>query len=76
MWVPFPRGAEKSDDLPGYIVSVLRGVSLTEAGTAVMIFSLGSLLFTFLVKVVIAIIFGNYNIGSIQRKEESETIQA
>ena len=55
---------------------LLQVVLLTGIRTAVMIFSLGSLLFTFLVKVAIAIIFENYNIGSIRREEESVRIQA
>ncbi|MFV0265634.1 MAG: hypothetical protein ACK5HT_00710 [Draconibacterium sp.] len=55
---------------------MLQVVLLTGIRTAVMILSLGSLLFTFLVKVAIAIIFENYNIGSIRREEESVRIQA
>ncbi|MCK3683592.1 sulfate reduction electron transfer complex DsrMKJOP subunit DsrP [Maribellus sp. YY47] len=67
--------------IPGFTPDVLGQIyvytpSMTEIRTAVMIFSLGSLLFTFLVKVAIAIIFENYNIGSIRRKEESVRIQA
>ncbi|MCE4563764.1 polysulfide reductase NrfD [Maribellus sp. CM-23] len=67
--------------IPGFTPDVLGQIyvytpSMTEIRTAVMIFSLGSLLFTFLVKVAIAIIFENYNIGSIRREEESVRIQA
>ncbi len=67
--------------IPGFTPDVLGQIyvytpSMTEIRTAVMIFSLGSLLFTFLVKVAIAIIFENYNIGSIRGKEESVRIQA
>lgn len=57
-------------------IFLLQVVLLTGIRTAVMILSLGSLLFTFLVKVAIAIIFENYNIGSIRREEESVRIQA
>ncbi|RIJ49476.1 polysulfide reductase [Maribellus luteus] len=67
--------------IPGFTPDVLGQIyvytpSMTEIRTAVLIFSLGSLLFTFLVKVAIAIIFENYNIGSIRGKEESVRIQA
>lgn len=41
---------------------------MTEIRTAVMIFSSGFLLFTFLVKIAIAIIFEDYSIYSIDRK--------
>jgi len=67
--------------IPGFTPDVLGQIyvytpSMTEIRTAVMIFSLGSLLFTFLVKVGIAIVFENYNIGSISRKEQSVTVEA
>ena len=45
--------------------------SLTEIRTSVMIFSLGFLLFTFLSKIAIAIIFGDYNIESIKQKNKN-----
>jgi Ni/Fe-hydrogenase subunit HybB-like protein len=41
--------------------------SMTEIKTAVMVFSLGFLLFTFLTKVAIAIIFDDYNIDVLNR---------
>jgi molybdopterin-containing oxidoreductase family membrane subunit len=43
--------------------------SMTEIRTAVMIFSLGFLLFTFLSKIAIAIVFDNYNIDSLTPKK-------
>jgi molybdopterin-containing oxidoreductase family membrane subunit len=43
---------------------------MTEIRTAAMIFSLGFLLFTFLVKIAIAIVFENYNISDISKKEK------
>ncbi len=42
--------------------------SMTEIRTAVMIFSIGFLLFTFLSKIAIAIVFENYNIESLNPK--------
>jgi len=42
--------------------------SWTEIKTAVMVFSLGFLLFTFLSKIAIAIIFDDYNIDSLDKK--------
>ncbi len=42
--------------------------SWTEIRTAVMLFSLGFLLFTFLSKIAIAIIFEDYNIDSLRQK--------
>ena len=38
---------------------------VTEIRTAVMVFSLGFLLFTFLSKIAIAIVFEDYNIDSL-----------
>jgi Ni/Fe-hydrogenase subunit HybB-like protein len=43
--------------------------SMTEIRTAVMVFSLGFLLFTFLSKIAIAIVFDNYNIDSLNPKK-------
>jgi molybdopterin-containing oxidoreductase family membrane subunit len=43
--------------------------SLTEIRTAVMIFSIGFLLFTFLSKIAIAIVFEDYNILSLKPKK-------
>jgi molybdopterin-containing oxidoreductase family membrane subunit len=42
---------------------------MTEIRTAVMIFSLGFLLFTFLSKIAIAIVFDDYNIESLNSKK-------
>ncbi len=60
--------------IPGFTPDVLGQIyvytpSMTEIRTAAMIFSLGFLLFTFVVKVAIAIIFDNYNIESLDRKK-------
>src|SRR5665647_3241772 len=49
--------------------------SVTEIKTAVMIFSIGFLLFTFLSKIAIAIVFENYNIGSLNAKKEAAQIR-
>jgi Ni/Fe-hydrogenase subunit HybB-like protein len=61
--------------IPGFTPDVLGQIyvytpSMTEIRTATLIFSLGSLLFTFLVKVAIAIIFENYSIDSIVKIEQ------
>jgi molybdopterin-containing oxidoreductase family membrane subunit len=42
--------------------------SMTEIRTAVMVFSLGFLIFTFLSKIAIAIVFDDYNIYSLDKK--------
>ncbi|MDX8338217.1 NrfD/PsrC family molybdoenzyme membrane anchor subunit [Draconibacterium sp. IB214405] len=60
--------------IPGFTPDVLGQIyvytpSMTEIRTAAMIFSLGFLLFTFLVKIAIAIVFENYNISDISKKE-------
>jgi Ni/Fe-hydrogenase subunit HybB-like protein len=44
--------------------------SMTEIRTAVMIFSVGFLLFTFLSKIAIAIVFEDYNIDSLNQKNQ------
>jgi Ni/Fe-hydrogenase subunit HybB-like protein len=44
--------------------------SMTEIRTAVMIFSIGFLLFTFLSKIAIAIVFEDYNIDSLNKKNQ------
>jgi molybdopterin-containing oxidoreductase family membrane subunit len=44
--------------------------SMTEIRTAVMIFSIGFLLFTFLSKIAIAIVFEDYNIDSLTPKSK------
>ncbi len=59
--------------IPGFTPDVLGQIyvytpSWTEIRTAVMIFSLGSLLFTLLAKIAIAIIFDSYNIDSLRKK--------
>ncbi len=43
--------------------------SMTEIRIAVMIFSLGFLMFTFLSKIAIAIVFDDYNIDSLNKKK-------
>jgi Ni/Fe-hydrogenase subunit HybB-like protein len=43
--------------------------SMTEIRTAVMIFSIGFLLFTFLSKIAISIVFDDYNIDSLKQKK-------
>lgn len=60
--------------IPGFTPDVLGQIyvytpSMTEIRTAAMIFSLGFLLFTFLVKIAIAIIFEKYNIDSLKKSE-------
>jgi molybdopterin-containing oxidoreductase family membrane subunit len=44
--------------------------SMTEIRTAVMIFSFGFLLFTFVSKIAIAIVFDNYSIDSLNQKNK------
>ncbi|MGE5458746.1 MAG: sulfate reduction electron transfer complex DsrMKJOP subunit DsrP, partial [Methanococcaceae archaeon] len=44
--------------------------SMTEIRTAVMVFSMGFLLFTFLSKIAIAIVFDDYNIESLTPKKK------
>ena len=44
--------------------------SMTEIKTAVMIFSIGFLLFTFVSKIAIAIVFEDYNIDSLTPKNK------
>lgn len=62
--------------IPGFTPDALGQIyvytpSMTEIRTAVMIFSLGFLLFTFLSKVAIAIMFDNYNIDVLNIKSKS-----
>jgi len=65
--------------IPGFTPDVLGQLyvytpSWIEIRTSVLIFSLGALLFTFLVKIAIAIVFEDYNIDSIKgRKKILET---
>ncbi|WP_167604749.1 sulfate reduction electron transfer complex DsrMKJOP subunit DsrP [Maribellus sediminis] len=66
--------------IPGFTPDVLGQIyvytpSMTEIRTAAMIFSLGSLLFTFVVKIAIAIIFENYSIDSISFQKRGMNIQ-
>jgi molybdopterin-containing oxidoreductase family membrane subunit len=46
--------------------------SMTEIKTAVLVFSLGFLLFTFVSKIAIAIVFDNYNIASLNQKNQKQ----
>ena len=60
--------------IPGFTPDVLGQIyvytpSLTELRTTVMIFSAGFLLFTFMLKIAIAIVFENYNIDIISSKK-------
>lgn len=60
--------------IPGFTPDVLGQIyvytpSMTEIRTAAMIFSLGFLLFTFVVKVAIAIVFEDYNIDVLNQKK-------
>jgi molybdopterin-containing oxidoreductase family membrane subunit len=60
--------------IPGFTPDVLGQMyvytpSMTEIRTAVMIFSLGALLFTFISKVAISIVFDEYNIDSLNQKK-------
>jgi Ni/Fe-hydrogenase subunit HybB-like protein len=62
--------------IPGFTPDTLGQIyvytpSMTEIRTAVMIFSLGFLFFTFLSKVAIAIIFDNYDIDVLNKKRKS-----
>jgi len=64
--------------IPGFTPDVLGQLyvytpSWTEIRTSVMIFSLGAMLFTFLVKIAIAIVFEDYNIDSIKSKRKTIT---
>lgn len=60
--------------IPGFTPDVLGQIyvytpSMTEIRTATMIFSFGFLLFTFLTKVAIAIVFDDYNIDKLNAKK-------
>jgi molybdopterin-containing oxidoreductase family membrane subunit len=60
--------------IPGFTPNVLGQIyvytpSFAEIRTTVMIFSVGSLVFTFMLKVAIAIIFKNYSIDTFKRKK-------
>jgi len=62
--------------IPGFTPDVLGQIyvytpSMTEIRTAAMIFSFGFLLFTFLVKVAIAIVFEDYNIDVLNQKKNA-----
>ena len=62
--------------IPGFTPDVLGQIyvytpSMTEIRTATMIFSLGSVLFTFLVKIAIAIVFEDYNIDVLNKKRNT-----
>jgi molybdopterin-containing oxidoreductase family membrane subunit len=65
--------------IPGFTPDVLGQIyvytpSMTEIRTAVMIFSVGSLLFTFLSKIAIAIVFEDYNIDVLNQKRKKPGI--
>ncbi len=60
--------------IPGFTPDVVGQIyiytpSLTEIRTSVLIFSLGALLFTFMLKIAIAILFDNHNIENIPVKK-------
>lgn len=62
--------------IPGFTPDVLGQLyvytpSWIEIRTSALIFSLGALLFTFLVKIAIAIVFEDYNIDSIKRNKKT-----
>ncbi len=62
--------------IPGFTPDVLGQIyvytpSMTEIRTATMIFSIGFLLFTFLVKIAIAIVFENYEISVLNKRKKS-----
>lgn len=62
--------------IPGFTPDVLGQIyvytpAMTEIRTAVMIFSLGSLIFTFLVKIAIAIIFEGYHSNKVVDSEQA-----
>ncbi len=62
--------------IPGFTPDVLGQIyvytpSLTEIQTATMIFSLGSLFFTFLVKIAIAIVFEDYHIDLLGKNKKA-----
>ncbi|MGQ8336653.1 sulfate reduction electron transfer complex DsrMKJOP subunit DsrP [Sunxiuqinia sp. A32] len=62
--------------IPGFTPDVLGQIyvytpSFIEIRTAVMIFSLGSLIFTFLVKIAIAIVFEDYNIDHLTKSSQT-----
>lgn len=63
--------------IPGFTPDVLGQIyvytpSMTEIRTAALIFSLGFLLFTFVVKVAIAIVFEDYSIDVLNRKNKGQ----
>lgn len=64
--------------IPGFTPDVLGQIyvyypSYTELRTTMMVFAAGSLLFTFLVKIAIAISFNNFNINDLTSKETEYT---
>jgi molybdopterin-containing oxidoreductase family membrane subunit len=65
--------------VPGFTPDTLGQIyvytpSITEVRTAVMIFSSGFLLFTFLSKIAIAIVFEDYCIDDISTKKREEKV--
>jgi molybdopterin-containing oxidoreductase family membrane subunit len=66
--------------VPGFTPDTLGQIyvytpSLTEVRTAVMIFSSGFLLFTFLSKIAIAIVFEDYCIDDISTKKKEDKVK-
>lgn len=64
--------------IPGFTPDVLGQFyiyipSMVEIKTAVMIFALGSLLFTFLIKVAIAVLFEGYDFNRFEKTKQSTT---
>ena len=49
--------------------------AMTEVRTAVMIFSSGFLLFTFLSKIAIAIVFEDYSINTLSSKKREDRVK-
>ena len=65
--------------IPGFTPDVLGQIyvytpSVTEIRTAVMIFSVGFLLFTFMLKIGIAIIFEGFSFESLKNKKQSSQL--
>ena len=63
--------------IPGFTPDVLGQIyvytpSINEIRTTILIFSLGSLLFTFMLKIAISIIFKNYNIDALNQGKIGE----
>jgi molybdopterin-containing oxidoreductase family membrane subunit len=66
--------------VPGFTPDTLGQIyiytpSMTEVRTAVMIFSSGFLLFTFLSKIAIAIVFEDYSINTLSSKKREDRVK-